>query len=148
MSPLDVLLAENACRAQVLAAAAAVDGQDYAGLVRLFTPNATLARPDGVQLVGRQAIFDAYAARDPDRLTRHLVCNLAVSVQGEGRAVASCRILLWSGRRSDPHTPRGRPADGKQQVGEIDDWLVQADGQWLIERREARFSLWRDAGAA
>lgn len=139
---LETLLAQQACRDLVLAAAEAVDGRDFLALAAMFEPKGVLVRPDGVELSGRDAIVAAYAARDPDRLTRHLICNQRTSVDlAAGTARATCTVLLWSGRHSDAATLRGRPADPVQQVGEIRDLLVRTPDGWRIGRREAWFTL-------
>jgi ketosteroid isomerase-like protein len=144
---LERLIAEAACRDVVVAAADAVDRQDYAALVALFSADGTLARPDGTLLQGREAIHAAYAARSADRLTRHLVCSHVVQVDSAGTTAESrCTILLWSGRRSDPETPKGRPADPMQQVGEITDRMVLTPEGWRIQRRNARFTFHAGAG--
>ncbi len=143
MMPLECLLAEKACRDVVLAAADAVDAREYDALVRLFTPDATLVRPGGQPLQGREAILAAYAARDQDRLTQHLICNHVVHVEPQGSALSRCRVLLWSGKRSDPLTPKGRPAGPAEQVGEIVDRLKLTPEGWRIERRDASFTLFR-----
>ena len=141
---LDTLLAEAACRDLVLAAADAVDGRDFLAFADLFEMRGVLVRPDGTELVGRPAIVAAYAARDPERLTRHLVSNQRVRVDlVAGTAQAACTVLLWSGRHSDAVTPRGRPADALQQVGEIRDLLAKTPEGWRIRRREAWFTLFR-----
>lgn len=141
---LDTLLAEAACRDLVLAAADAVDGRDFLAFADLFEMRGVLVRPDGTELVGRPAIVAAYAARDPERLTRHLVSNQRVRVDlAAGTAQAACTVLLWSGRHSDAVTPRGRPADALQQVGEIRDLLAKTPEGWRIRRREAWFTLFR-----
>ncbi|WP_082585875.1 nuclear transport factor 2 family protein [Hydrogenophaga sp. Root209] len=141
---LDTLLAQQACRDLVLAAAEAVDGRDFLALAAMFEPDGVLVRPDGVELSGRDAIVAAYAARDPYRLTRHLVSNQRVSVDlAAGTARATCSVLLWSGRHSDAATPRGRPADPVQQVGEIRDLLAKTPQGWRISRREAWFTLFQ-----
>jgi ketosteroid isomerase-like protein len=139
---LQRLLDENACRALAVAAAEAIDGRDFAALVQLFEPDGVLVRPDGVELSGHAAILAAYAARSPDRLTRHLLCNPRVAVDlAAGTAQAACTVLLWSGRHSDAPTPRGRPADPVQQVGEIRDLCARTSEGWRIRRREAWFTL-------
>ena len=144
MSTLETLAAEAACRALVLQGADAVDGGDAQGFAALFVPEGTLVRPDGSLLQGRAAIAQAYAARDPERLTRHLVSNQRVRVDlAAGIAQAACTVLLWSGRHSDAATPRGRPADAQQQVGEIRDLLAKTPEGWRIRRREAWFTLFR-----
>lgn len=44
------LLAEQACRDLVLAAADAVDGRDYPALAALFESDRVLVRPDGTEI--------------------------------------------------------------------------------------------------
>ena len=138
---IERLIAESACRALAIAAAEAVDHQDHAAFAALFAPDGVLVRPDGSLLQGRAAIHAAYAARPSERLTRHLICNHRVDLAAEGSARSRCTVLLWSGRRSDAETPKGRPADALQQVGEIDDELMLTPVGWRIARREARFIL-------
>jgi ketosteroid isomerase-like protein len=145
---LQRMLDENACRALAVAAADAIDGRDFQALVQLFESDGELVRPDGVALKGHAAILAAYAARSPERLTRHLVCNQRVTVDlAAGTASAACTVLLWSGRHSDAQTPRGRPADPVQQVGEIRDLCARTPQGWRIRRREAWFTLVQDRPA-
>ena len=97
------------------------------------------------QLQGRAAIAAAYAARDPDRLTQHLISNQQVLVDlGAGTASARCKVLLWTGRYSTPHTSKGRLADGLVQVGELEDLLAHTAEGWRIRSRRAQFILYRD----
>ena len=144
MSTLEILLAEKACRDLVVAAAAAVDGQDYAGLVQLFSADASLTRPDGSLLRGRQAIFEAYASRSSERLTQHLVCNHVVHLTAPDQAESHCMILLWSGQRSANLTGKGRLADPQEQLGEIADQLVLCPEGWRIQSRQARFTFYKE----
>jgi uncharacterized protein (TIGR02246 family) len=145
---LDILQAQQDCRDLVLAAADAVDNRNFAALAGLFAPDGVLVRPDGNELRGPQAIEAAYAARDPDRLTRHLVCNQRVQVDlAAGTARADCTVQLWSGRYSDTPSLRGRPADPVQQVGEIQDLMVKTRQGWRIHRRRAWFTLVLDPSA-
>lgn len=141
---LQRLLDEAACREVVLAAARAVDDGDIDALAALFAVDAVLLRPGGAPLEGREAIRASYAGRDPERLTRHLVSNQSVTLQGPDRARAWCAVLLWSGRRSDAAGARGRPADATQLVGEMADELVRTAEGWRIARREASFRFHRD----
>jgi len=143
MSTLEILLAEKSCRDLVVAAAAAVDGQDYEGLVQLFSADATLTRPDGTLLVGRKAIFEAYASRSSDRLTQHLICNHVVHLTAPDQAKSHCKILLWSGQRSSILTGKGRLADPQEQVGEMADQLVLLPEGWRIQSRQARFTFYK-----
>lgn len=146
LDPLESLLAEKACRSLVLAAARAVDDQDYRALAALFAPDGELVRPGGEPLQGPQAVYESYAAKDPQRLTQHLVTNHEVQVTSATTARSHCRVILWVSRRDEPLTPRGRCTDATEQVGEIDDEFVRTPQGWRIARRTARFTMFRDAG--
>lgn len=138
------LQAERDCRDVVLAAADAVDRREYAGFAALFATDGALIRPDGSEMRGRAAIEAAYAARDPDRLTRHLLSNQRVHVSMDaGTGQVASTVQLWTGKHSDAVTPRGRPADAVQQIGEFRDQLVRTDEGWRIVRREAWFTLFK-----
>ncbi len=141
---LELLQAERDCRELVLAAADAVDSRDYAAFAALFATDGVLLRPDGSQMQGRDAIEAAYVARDPDRLTQHLLSNQRIKVNLEaGTAQVASTVQLWTGRYSDAATPRGRPADAMQQIGEFRDQLVKTDEGWRIAQREAWFTLFK-----
>ena len=140
---LERLLVQQACQDTVIATARAVDAQDHAALAQLFTPDGILVRPDGQEAQGRAAIEAAYAARDPDRMTLHLLTNFRVEPLGHGAARASCAVLLRTSRHSAEGGPRGRPADAAQLLGEFQDELVLTPEGWRIRRREARFLMHR-----
>ena len=140
---LEALLAEREVRALVLASARLVDAQDWAGFACLFAPDAELTRPDGTRLEGRPAILAAYAARDPERLTQHVLSNHEVSLVSARQAQSRCLVMLWSGRRSDAASPRGRPADAAHQLGEFVDRVVLTAEGWRIQQRLARFMFHR-----
>ncbi len=140
---LERLLVQQACQDTVIATARAVDAQPHAALAQLFTPDGVLARPDGQEAQGRAAIEAAYAARDPDRMTQHLLTNFRVEPLGPDAARASCAVLLWTSRHSAEGGPRGRPADATQLLGEFQDELVLTPEGWRIRRREARFLMHR-----
>lgn len=143
MPALEQLLAEQACRRVVLETARTVDEQDYSAFAQLFTSDGILLRPDGSRLEGRAAIEQAYAQRDQNRLTRHLVTNHGVTVHSPTRATSSCGILLWTGWHSDASGPHGRRASPDQMVGEFLDELTMTPAGWRIQHREARFILHR-----
>lgn len=143
MTPLDRLLAENACRQLAVDTAHAVDTQDYIGFAGLFTETGALVRPDGTRLEGRDAIAQAYANRDPDRLTRHVLSNQRVQLLNPDEAHCQTTVLLWTGRHSDVASPNGRPADPAQLLGEFIDHMVLTAEGWRIRQRLARFVLHR-----
>lgn len=143
MTDLERLLAEKACHDLVLAAAQAVDQQDYPALAALFADDGELVRPGGSPLLGPQAIQASYAAKDPERLTRHVVSNLRVTVDSSTSARAHCVVTLWTTQRSEALTPQGRKANPMQQVGEIEDEFVRTPSGWKIQRRRAQFNIYQ-----
>lgn len=140
------LLARQACLDLVLRAAACADAGDAQALAQLFAEDGQLQRPGGETLHGRAAIAAAYAHRPAGRITRHLVTNTLVGLQSGDRASARSQVLLWSCDEADAPTAHGRPAQGRQLVGEFDDQFCRGpDGHWLIAQRQARFVMFRDA---
>lgn len=146
---IDRLLARQACLDLVLRAAAFADAGDAQALAQLFAEDGQLQRPGGEVLGGRTAIAAAYSRRPAGRMTRHLVTNTLVELQGPDRASARSHVLLWSCDEADAITPHGRPAQPRQLVGEFDDTFGRGpEGRWLITRRVARFVMYRDLPGA
>jgi hypothetical protein len=100
-----------------------------------------LVRPDGSRLEGGPAIEAAYAQRDADRLTRHLISNHIVLVHDAASASSACSVQLWTGIHKDAESAQGRPADPTQLIGEFLDELTMTPQGWRIRRRQARFIL-------
>lgn len=142
---LDVLLAKQACHDLVMRFVACNDRRDAQGLAALFAETGMLVRPNGDTLVGPVAIAAAYAERPADRLTRHLVGNVLIDVTSPTRAIGSSTVLLWSASANDVPGPFGRPAQGRQVMGEFEDTFVRTAQGWRIARREARFTFVREA---
>lgn len=140
---LSQLLAEREVRAVVMASARLVDAQDWRAFADLFTEDTQLTRPDGSLMQGREAVYQAYAARSAERLTQHVLSNHEVTWVDAHQAHSRCLVLLWSGKRSDPAPSQGRPADGPQQLGEFVDTLVLTPMGWRIAHRQARFMFHR-----
>lgn len=144
MTSLAALVAEAECRNLVLLAAQAVDSGDGGGFAAMFLPEGVLVRPDGSELRGRDAIEQAYRARDPNRLTEHLICNHRIEVDvAAGTAVSRCKVLLWCSEHTAELTPKGRLASAMTQVGEMLDMLQHTPEGWRIRSRQARFVLYR-----
>lgn len=143
---IEQLLTRQACQDLVLHAAALADAGDAQALARLFAEDAVLQRPSGEPLQGRAAIGAAYAQRPPGRITRHLVTNTLFDFSDDSRPGALSQVLLWSCDAAAEAGPHGRPAHARQLVGEFEDQFVRApDGRWRIQRRTARFVMFRDA---
>jgi len=138
--------AQNECRDVILAAAVAVDAQDYAALVELFCEDATVVRPGGAALQGRAEILASYLSKSPSRLTHHLVCNHQVQILPSGRnAHSRCRVLLYVSDQSREVTPAGRAGDAMHQVGTIMDELVLTAEGWKIQKRQAWFDVFTES---
>lgn len=142
---LDELLAKQACHDLVMRFVACNDRRDPQGLGALFAEKGVLVRPNGETLVGPAAIAAAYADRPADRLTRHLVGNVLIDITSPTSAIGSSMVLLWSGSAQDTPGPFGRPAQGRQVMGEFEDAFVRTAQGWRIARREARFTFIREA---
>ncbi|WP_449413928.1 nuclear transport factor 2 family protein [Pandoraea soli] len=142
---LDALLAKQACHDLVMRFVACNDRRDPMGLAALFAQTGVLVRPNGETLVGPEAIAAAYAERPADRLTRHLVGNVLIDVTSPTSAIGSSTVLLWSGSTHDAPGPFGRPAQGRQVMGEFEDTFVLTAGGWRIARRQAHFTFVREA---
>lgn len=145
MDVLALLQAESQCRDLVIAAAEAVDGQQYETFADCFTEEAVLQRPGGEPLNGRVAILASYANKSRDRLTQHVLCNHRVVVDPSGFAESSCKVLLYVSDRRREHVPEGRMADSKHHVGEFRDRLILTTDGWRIQSRKAWFELQVDA---
>lgn len=136
------------CCDTIARAARLADLQQHEAFAALFTEDAELQRPGGAWLRGREAILAAYRERPAERLTRHLIAGTVVDLLADGDAAALSTVLLWSGVRTDPDGPSGRPVRGPRRVGEFDDRLRRGDdGVWRIVRRHACFVLHEGEGA-
>ena len=141
MDALALWLAERQCRHLVMAAAEAVDHQQYQAFVDCFTEDAVLQRPGGEPLSGHGAILASYASKSPDRLTQHLLCNHRVTVDPSGWAESSCKVLLYVSDRRRPLLPAGRLADASHHVGQFLDRLVQTADGWRLQHSKAWFEM-------
>jgi 3-phenylpropionate/cinnamic acid dioxygenase small subunit len=141
LTDVELLLADKHCRDVVLAAAQAVDSQDYDAFVALFTVGASVVRPGGHALVGRAEILASYQAKSPSRLTQHVLCNHRVDVQTSDSAVSRCTVLLYVSDTGRPLVPQGRKADAAHQVGHIEDQMVRTPEGWKIQQRKAWFEF-------
>lgn len=135
--------AREACRDLVMRSALYTDARNAQAYAALFAENGELQRPGGTTLHGRDAIHAAYAARPASRLTRHMVSNCVVTMDGPTQAGALSYVLMWSGSTEDADTPSGRPAQPQQMVGEYEDRFVLVPEGWRIQSRQARFVLYR-----
>ncbi len=139
----DAILATQAvCKDLAVRTAYFADLQDYESFVQLFTEDATLTRPGGEPLVGRQAILASYLAKPADRLTRHFVTNTVVYDITPDTASMNSYVLLWSSSTDQPLETFGRKANARQVAGEFIDQVVLTDEGWKIAQRRAVFNMY------
>ncbi|WP_137919266.1 nuclear transport factor 2 family protein [Hydrogenophaga sp. 2FB] len=129
-----------ACVAVVRRTARCVDANALDDLCDCFAPDAVLVRPSGQRLEGRQAIRDAYAQRDPHRLTVHVIADTDGHAVSEDEMNVFSRVLLFQGLRGETHGP---VPPQSQAVGSFEDRLVRVAHKWQIVQRVACFQfLW------
>ena len=136
------IVIERACERLVLDFVDRSDRQDYEALAALFAPNATLIRPNGDELVGRDAIIKSYQAKAGARITRHFCTNIRITVESTERARGLTYALVYSAVASRP--PEGHfgiPAEPRHLVGEFEDEFVRTPQGWRFSSRKARFVM-------
>ena len=112
------------------------DAGDWDAVAALYTEDGRMNRPTSPDdfITGRAAILAGFRSRPP-RAARHFVANILVTLEGETRARASSRILLFTGTAADDG---GLPFQSATPplVGSYEDTLVKtADGWRFVERR-------------
>jgi hypothetical protein len=134
---------EQAINALIVRVGWAIDHSDLAVLADCLHPDVTFLRPGGQILQGPHAVCGAYAQRDPDRITRHLLSNVHLTWSSPDRVEAHTTVLLWTGRLSDEATESGRPADAVQKLGDHRDILAFEAERWWLLRRQSEFVFFR-----
>lgn len=133
----------GACKDVIAQTAYFNDIKDYERFGTLFTEDASMQRPNGTAIVGRNQIVEAYQSRPADRLTRHLISTTVFTRVDEGSVDAVSYVLLFSANQTDPIEAFGRKATS-QVVGEFRDRLVLTREGWQIAQRESAFHIHMD----
>lgn len=134
---------EQTIHALIVRVGWSIDHRDLADLASCLHSDVVFVRPDGPALQGPQAVCDAYAQRNPDRITRHLLSNVHLSWSSPDQVQANVAVLLWTGSLSDEKTAAGRPADPVQKLGEHRDVWAWEAGRWCLLRRQSEFVFFR-----
>jgi hypothetical protein len=116
--------------------AALNDAGDWDAVAALYTAEGRMSRPTAPDefVSGRAAILAAFRSR-PRRVSRHIVANVLVTLEGEAYARASSQILLYMGRVAEDG---GLPilSAAPPLIGSYEDTLVKsAEGWRFAERR-------------
>jgi ketosteroid isomerase-like protein len=115
--------------------AALNDAGDWEAVAALYTDDGRMSRPVAPDafIGGRDAILASFKARPP-RVTRHIVANILVTLDGEARAAATSQILLYTGAAAADGPPIASSAG--PLVGSYQDTLIRTVHGWrFVERR-------------
>ena len=128
---------ESACYALAIEYAEIIYSQDYARLTEVFAEDATFLLPRAPKepIHGADKIVAMFQSRPRGRLTQHLITNVRVHMETMDSAVGTCRVLFFSSDESEPETPEGRKAAGKQSIGVYHDRYVRTKNGWRIAER-------------
>lgn len=145
MSPSDHF---SACSQAIADFYAALDGLDAQPVGSFFTADGVWLR-QGERLVGPQAVDAALARRPGGRRSLHLLSNLRLTDQGEGRVLA--RYLVQTLRHDATEAGSGpRPLDealfAVMHVDEV--WQLQADGAPRLLEKKGQTLFRRGAAVA
>ncbi len=93
---LELMTAQWECEQLVRRYAYLNDQMEYEALADLFAEDGILLRPDmpGEPVKGRQAILEFFRSR-PNRLSRHLVNNIVITVDSDHTARGCSYIILY-----------------------------------------------------
>lgn len=136
MNAIDRMGIEHECARLITLYAALNDAGRWEDVAALYTESGRMSRPTAPDdfVEGRAAILAAFKAR-PARASRHICCNILVTVERDDRATASSQILLFTGAAPDGD---GLPIQSAAppMVGTYHDILVRTDDGWrFVERR-------------
>lgn len=141
MTTLEELHIKSACSELIVRAVNCADQHNARGFADCFALDASLSRPGGQPIAGREAIYATYAQRPAERLTRHLITNTLLEVVSPQQVKAVSYAMVVAGSHHDELTPKGRKASSCQ-IGEFHDTLVLTSEGWRIQTREASFTLY------
>jgi ketosteroid isomerase-like protein len=114
--------------------AALSDAGDWEALAALYTEDGRMSRPSAPDefISGPTAILAAFKLR-PHRVSRHIVANALVTLEGSARARASSQILLFTGTADGNGPPL--LATAPPLIGTYADTLVDAGTGWRFSER-------------
>jgi len=134
------LQAESACRQVIHELALYTDAGDYARALALFTNDAVMDR-DGERFVGIEALQSAYAARPPNRITRHVLANTVVRLLSPEEAEAISYVTVYRHVRSGADDRPPYAMSGPDVLGEYRDRFRRTVAGWRLTARTTRTIL-------
>lgn len=145
MDPVERLLAIEDCKRLMVDYALRFDHGRGAAVAELFTEDGAW-RSNTIDAVGQEQLGAFFVLREQltDRVTRHVLTNVAVDVLDADHATA--RSIAVEIR--DDVGPDGLAVDTRPAVvGDYEDELVRVDGRWLFAERRVTLAFKREAEA-
>lgn len=136
---------ERSCAKLIVALAQYTDAGDYEAALGLFDDDAVMDR-DGERFVGITSLRAAYAARPANRITCHVLSNIAVEALGTHAAVSRCLVTVYRHHGGDAAPKPPYPLPGPETVGEYRDRFVLTPAGWRLTERITR-TLFQAAAA-
>jgi hypothetical protein len=134
MTPLDRLLAERDCLRLMSDYCRHLDQREEEAFVDLFTESAvfTKATPPAYEDRGREAIRATFRKRPPDILSRHMMLNHVIDIDGDETARGFAVGVVARGNRDREDWPM--PLRGVELVMEYRMVFAQHGDRWRIAR--------------
>jgi uncharacterized protein (TIGR02246 family) len=128
------LLAERACERLVYDYARFVDSGEASRIADLFTDDGVWTGANGHSMNGRAELLSAFSGRQAltRRLSRHVMTNVAVDIQGEDRATGLAYLINYRHDSQSDVAERPGPARNPKFVGDYHLEFRRVDGQWRI----------------
>jgi hypothetical protein len=140
MDDLERLSAELACEKIVKQFAVFNDLDELEKLADLFVDDGSFARPLDPEnpTVGRAGILAMLEGRPP-RLSRHIVTNIVIDVEGPDEARGISYVSFLS--TTDVEAPRPVAAEPRLFVGEYRDRFVRTPEGWRLKSRKGSMTI-------
>ncbi len=142
MDPVERLLAIEDCQRLMIEYALRFDHGRGTAVAELFTEDGAW-RSNTIDAVGHEQLRAFFLLREQliDRVTRHVVTNIAVDVIDRDHATArSIAVEIRDDVGTDGLAVDTRPA----VVGDYEDTLVRFDGRWLFAERRVTIAFKRN----
>jgi len=135
MTPLDRMLAEQACQKLQMQYGVFADRGDVDGFVGLFAPDASITVPEHPPFAGHDAIRASIQALAATGLTmRHVITNPVIEVTDPFNATGVCYLTVFNSA-AEADGSGTRPLALPTTVGEYADTFVQLADGWRFRSR-------------
>ena len=116
---------------------------DHRALADLFAADGRYARPTAPDafVEGAEAIYETFANRPKDKITRHLITNIVIDVVDSHTARGICYVTQYSASIDKPAPSYGLLANPTQLIGEYMDEFVLTDDGWRFHQRSGCLSI-------